>query len=830
MKKPLQSRRTKSERENILMGLLGADKNYQVPTSVVEDKIGESGKKILDSQKINRELESLFPKLKLASEMAVSMTLSPKDLDKVVLQYSTSAKYPPEVISSILSVISDEMDNTYKLTKSLHNIVKTAMYKTGSYSRIVIPSDTIDQYISDAKTMTSESVNSFIKRKSKRNLLGGSNDSLLTGESGIDMYHDDPIPYLTTTDDWDILLRPTMKKSLTGESVNRLINNKTSNMSRIKVPDEISKGRPYVIDVPSDSIMPVLISPDPSKPIGYFVSLNSNHVPGATISNKNSESNTNAAFNNTFKSMDIKSEIQKAHDSLYGMEKRRDIGDRISDDFPELVNSLLKEKLSNGIYGDDEYEIDGTDYIYEVLWTRMLARKKTTLLFIPSELVVYYAYDYHSSGIGKTKIHDMVMIGSMRAGLLYSRFMAGVNSSIKGTNLDIELDENDPDPDGTIEQAIEGALSKKVIDIPFGLVSHTDIIPWAAKVGQSVTYNNHSGIPDTKLTFSEKDPVVTDSGTSTDLEEMLAKQHMSGYGITEDMLDSGVDAAFASTSEATRILTFKTIRTHQEATDDFNAKFVKITSSLDNNIRETAKERIDGMKSVIRKFIGASEYKKLGGDLPNKVYDDIVDGLSVTLPAPDGTSFNVLNDEYDKYRSALEDRLDDYFYDQIDDDEISGEVGEKFDNIKETYKAYFLRKWCSQYGFMEELNEITEMRNGKYIIPDIVENHLGAVMMNALEYIKATKGVKDKSDTILGRIDEEEEEDEEDDNMEDNEDNVNDDEEVGEDNEDDEEVGEDNEDEGNEETEDEETGEDEEHETEGDDTEDDETKDDEDDI
>jgi DNA-binding NarL/FixJ family response regulator len=90
-------------------------------------------------------------------------------------------------------------------------------------------------------------------------------------------------------------------------------------------------------------------------------------------------------------------------------------------------------------------------------------------LFLPVETVTYFATRYNEQGIGVSLLDEMKIVNSQRAVLMFANTMGGIKNSISRTQVDIKFDENDPDPQNTLELQMDALMRANTNMFPLGV-------------------------------------------------------------------------------------------------------------------------------------------------------------------------------------------------------------------------------------------------------------------------------------------------------------------------------------------------------------------------
>ena len=170
----------------------------------------------------------------------------------------------------------------------------------------------------------------------------------------------------------------------------------------LKIDETIrdSLSSPLIMKLPVESVIPIYAKNEPSKHVGYFVLLDIEGYPINIIRDLEEIDAQSACLDNN-STDDLKTGlINKAKMGLYGSIGEVPTLQNIEVLYGDIVDHMIKSKLRNSEF-EDLVEIRDTADIYKVMMARALAAKKTKILYLPLELVQYYAFKYRRNGTGE---------------------------------------------------------------------------------------------------------------------------------------------------------------------------------------------------------------------------------------------------------------------------------------------------------------------------------------------------------------------------------------------------------------------------------------------
>lgn len=739
----------------------------------------------------NKHIISLFPDIELAIQILVSSILSPKKMTDIQLNYRFNKNFitNPNLSGEILERVKEYVEENYELEDKLPEITREALFMSGSCPFAIISESSIDEIINAdliATYSTEEYTKSvdlalekltspvnFIKRTSlsnKRsiNKTGNTREfaEFLIGSSNV-----------LVTDNPNILQLGDLKEKITSAIVKKDLRNnreisteslekidyldvfrnrgtaKPKQIQFIKTKEETyrkSVGKPMVLKLPANSVIPAFVPGNESEHMGYFVLLDENYKP---INGGLNESDFNRLDSSLHNTVNKNSPIQKAYNNLISNTTNENIDiNTLFEQYKNVLESQLFNTVKSSLNGK-AVSISERNDIYFTMFSRALQDQKTTILYLRKETVVYYAFQYNELGIGKSLLDNLAVQASLRAILLFSRVMSEAKQAIDVTNVDIEFDPDDPDPEKTIEIAQSSVLKLRQNFLPLGINNPVDLLNWVQRAGLKFTYSNNPLIPNTKITFENSN--LTHTVPNGELEEELRKQSIIALGLPPETVDNGFSPEFARTVINNNILLSKRVGVYQKKLNSLNTKFVNAIIINDEDIRNDLKEIILSKEKDIMDSLTEGQKQLLNKDKEEflETYiDSIAENIYLELPKPEETDITNLSVEYDLYKENLEKTIDSIISTEIFSEDVSGEITNNIETVKNIYKHYLLRKWMAENNYYPELLEIsgTDIEEVESLLVNI-STHLTSTMRNSDRLFRIMKEVKEAVNLDLAK-------------------------------------------------------------------------------
>lgn len=792
----------------------------------------------------SKSLLQLLPDLELAMQILVSSILSPNDMVSTEVNFSVEGEeVDSDLVANMLKVVRDYFENTYKIKKIMPDMLKDALFYKGSYPMAIVPESSVDNVINQADRVSHEDIKDVVDPEGKIKTIGILGDAQEKRKGGVgfesvsvesfqaerdnniqeftepQVGHDE---HLYVTDNPAIMKMPLLEsrvsedrlkdrlarheigmessfrteQTVEGQSaqghIERMLYQKRQYSHVPVVPlrtlseleNNDTYGHPLVMTLPAESVIPVHVPGNPDEHIGYFVMLDETGNPV----NKAEDSDYYRQMGTNLRNSQQNQVSQMIGTTMRGTmgndesEKYRDT-EELTRMYTDMVEADLVARLKNGIYGNN-VKIARPQEVYRIMMARSLANMYTRLLYIPESLMTYIAFDYNEYGVGKSLLEQTKIIGSIRAMLLFANTMAQIKNSVGRVQLNIELDEEDPDPADTVEKLVHEYARTRQRTYPIGESNPVDIVDYLQNAGIEVAVEGNTGYPTTKMDAEDKatDKTVVDQ----DLDEALKKRHISGIGLAPETVDLSMDVDFATSVVSSNIQLTKRVMVYQNLFEghlnDFVRKYVPNSGHLMDRLRRMFDEYKDARNQKNQKTgdkennddeedenYGDKEDVDPEKDLIERYDDadsfimDFLQRINVELPSPNTIKLENQVENYEMYTQALDLALEAYINEDMLDQELLGELADGVRPAKEVLRAYFKRQWLRNNNFMPELEQLvmtTDEDREKFDLLEVNNAHLDAIRESIGSFLEnAVKNSKESDkDLEAARSDEEEEE------------------------------------------------------------------------
>jgi len=744
--------------------------------------------------KNNEDITQLFPDVELSIQILTSSILAPNDMLTPTIKYvKPELNIGTEVNDLLSSEISTFINKEYDLIEKLPVMIREALFTKGSYVEAIIPEASIDEIINSDLYVSSENMTEYLDGISDIGLLGDiGNESLDLSEFVSEDINPKKIEIsiedlnVTISDDYKVLITPLAYTKDIDNKVNNKLSLESINISTeennlldelfrtpsyqdepfiaVKTADETirkSIGKPLVMKLPTESVIPVHSVNDVTEHLGYFILLDQNGTPVKT----NFKHIDDDMIGNLIAKKDTKLNIiNKAKKALHGITKKDPVVKDMKNIYNSIIENTLKKKLATGSYNGIATISDAED-VYQTMFFRGLEGKKTRLLYVPKQMLEYFAFDYRDNGTGKSMLEKVSMLFSIRSILLFTRLMANIKNSVTTTEITAKLDDDDMNPEVTMEQIISETMKTRQTQLPIGVTKIDDLVDWSHKVGFKYNFK-HPRLPDIDIDINDTNTskVVPDD----ELDDMIQEHIIMSFGLTTELVKSGYDPDFATTVVAKNILLAKRVIMLQgkftKHLSSYIRKLILNDPRIYDKVKDIFKNNLSSIKKRLKNVDGIKKIKSddIFIDYLTKTY---IHDLKVELPKPEVTESNNMKDLFDEYTSSLDDYLDIILSSDALPDELLGDMSDKVDSIKTIMKTILTKKWMTDNGYMPEISQfLTRDEDGKPVF-NLLEEYAEYSKTLAdviLPFLKSNSKFVDKLDEKIEKIENDEDDDEDD--------------------------------------------------------------------
>lgn len=734
---------------------LGRDESNVPSVDIVQSISQRAVQKLNDIENIYE----ILPDTETAETIMVSSILSPNDLITEELIWSVNGDFPAEVGTVLMDIVRTSFNKDYKINGYLGQIFREAIYRKGAFIFAIFPESAIDETINAKTTLSKEHFRESYNKASELIGLLGDNEEKKETKSFENFFRqpektrrDDKTNRihgnLTVTDNPDILKIPALQDKAIAYQRDRaygfesfgqyvsILNPKTMNESDntqvvnalyqdqdgtraavVQINDNEntqrkSIGRPLVRQMPFESCIPVHEPGDPDKHVGYFFLIDKNGNPISKDTEANNFSRLAQGNRQNIGVSTVSSLFNEMKYYTEGMCNLKDDSyslDELESVYISLVERDLLARLNNGVYGDN-VEIGKPQEVYRIMLARALMGMQTQLLFMPSSLVQYIAFEYDKFGMGVSLVGKARTLAAQRSTLLFANNIAMLRNAVQKQIATIKIDPQEPDPWMIYDAALTKISEANAMTFMYHAITPETIENNLNRAGWEIRVEGHPDIPehaiDTEYKAGDR-PLVDDT-----VIEKIDKRWFMSLRVPPALIENSSELEFATQFVAQHALFNRVRREYAVKGSEHLSDFIRKTVMSDGYL-------IRSLASFIRNNLGQlpAHLQKLTDNktvLP--VIKAFLEQLEVSLPQSNNERDKEQLEAYSAFKSKVEELIPLYFnrddiallIPEVDtENDPNGEIKNRvLDRIEDYIKAVVLRKWVADNGVFPELNEV----------------------------------------------------------------------------------------------------------------------------
>lgn len=465
---------------------------------------------------------------------------------------------------------------------------------------------------------------------------------------------------------------------------------------------EKSGGNPIEFRLSKDAVIPIGLPGEHGNHSRYIVVLDRNGFPVSTASKLDYYSDlrkANSGVSNIGEGPGSAAGamMASAADSL-GITGQSEMSDTIIDSMvnihTDLVISDLLPRIRSSMGGED-LEIGMSDSTAKLMLARTLKNQHTTLLYVPAEYMIYFAFDYDEVGVGKSILDDAKSLIGLSAVLTVANVMGSVENAIPGKNISIKLDDDDGDPLNSATFMAREAMSLANRRFPSGASSIAGIAEELQMASTSITVQNHPKFPDIETSVSAKES--SHNPIDSELMNGLLDDINMLFFVTPEITGSTGQPDFATTVVNNSIMLLKAVIEKQDIANKHFSHYLRTYTKYSGVLVSRLYALVEGNKKDVPKA-----YK---GDIDLFVRD-FVEALILKLPSPETDN---IDNRMQKF-TALAGHLETFLDIHVNAESLMAEgygletVNQMLPIVREAYKNHVLRQYARDSALMPEFD------------------------------------------------------------------------------------------------------------------------------
>lgn len=409
---------------------------------------------------------------------------------------------------------------------------------------------------------------------------------------------------------------------------------------------------PTLIELPPESVIPIYIPGAPSIHHGYFILIDDHGQPlsieasgleegGAGCQAGNPESAYNAIYGNN-------------NSTAFGFTTRNMNDNQKSTQmiFQHMLDKYVGARLK-GIYSRDDLSIPNMNALSTVMFYRLLEAKQTTLVYVPTDMLHYFAFDYDTDGTGKARTDELQFLLSLRATYQIASVMAMANDAVEHKTVSVGVDDKNANIEAIMDLVSQIFIAKQKVN---GSIDPSEIM-------RDLYANNLTIVPKNVPGLSDLSVEVGNGGMQSTrpddaLIEQITNLIVSHLDVPPAALNQLSEPEYAKSLVTMNLFFAKKITRYQRQWCKQIREFIADYIHMDGPLQQAILKVLDANRARTVNEQLSDKVLKLKANDPNKyskssstaILQAIMDGFKVSLPSP-----NIAQDtaQYDVVRNYL---------------------------------------------------------------------------------------------------------------------------------------------------------------------------------
>lgn len=453
--------------------------------------------------------------------------------------------------------------------------------------------------------------------------------------------------------------------------------------------------------IPHEAIFVMHKPGSPEEHVGYYIALDMSGNPISVGDELNiHQPNYTGTYGNDAANSAMSGQANFAAGNtemgFSGMNNSSIQGRRISDKtalFSKVTEKQLVDKIKSGYFKHHDISLAEHKDLMQTMFQRLLSNKQTQLIFVPSSLMTYIAFEYDENGNGISLIIKHKNIGVLNSILTLANTLSAINNTIDYKEVRVKFDDDELDFNKTTDMVI-GNLVRHSSMNGSRLLS-TDVykqFDYLGTKGYQLAFEDHPSFPGTSVEINNLDRER--AAPDVDVMEKNEALLIQSLGSTPEVVDMARNVEFASSYFQSNLQAARRAIADQKILTKFLDKFIRtylmnsplalkwMIQEIDRSRRDNPELR--GVKTVdlVRGFINS---------------------VTTHLPKPDMVKVELL----DKAITEQEKLVDHILKYTIGEEALQGEdVGEHLEAtleaIRRKIKAVIMRDFLASNNMFNE--------------------------------------------------------------------------------------------------------------------------------
>lgn len=162
---------------------------------------------------------------------------------------------------------------------------------------------------------------------------------------------------------------------------------------------------------------------------------------------------------------------------------------RLYSQFTKKLEKQMVEAIKDGNYGEN-YRLEDDNHLAEIMFHRVLRKKKTKLVLLPASMVSYIAFFHNNSGIGTSMVMRAKLLSTLTSVLFYATYMGYLDQAIPKEKVSVTFDDADTNQQDTKEGVLQELDNKGTEVFQYASGNPGNLMHHLRRMGYQMEYNN----------------------------------------------------------------------------------------------------------------------------------------------------------------------------------------------------------------------------------------------------------------------------------------------------------------------------------------------------
>lgn len=479
-------RYTEMERNLLLQSASGYTSHTQPQMSVealIRRRLSHGGQNHQENERIIR----MSTEVSRAKNIVISSIISPNDLRKDKIRFRCDeSSVTADQRDKIEKFYSEFFEERFALSTTLSKWIDVALYRTGAKVLILLPMGSLEQEMLGKESFGTESYFKASTELEKKSIFGFGDDILdediatianesfsdtstaLTAARAVvkDMPGDEKLGEIDKTksrstyrdlvkgivskEAFEIIDNPATlrNKSRSAAMSQQALQKKIEQYrkgAQAKPPKVLAQfvhtgkdsvGEPLFLEAAAEACIPIYVPGSPTNHVAYLFPIDE-HGNIARVDPNMAGNESGYGFEEQDKANF--SAIYGAFGFNNAMHRQSAIGSTVSHIYSKIVETFLSQKVEkSGLSG---LNLGSNPAVYRYMFGQYMAQRQVRMIFVPADMVTYFAFEHDEHGCGVSKLDDVKFALSLKTTADIARAMNFVSSSMPRRNITLDTDD-----------------------------------------------------------------------------------------------------------------------------------------------------------------------------------------------------------------------------------------------------------------------------------------------------------------------------------------------------------------------------------------------------